>query len=585
MIAGLESEAASKDDDPFVALTEPYPPCAKSLESLEVIKLSQLKEDTHHRGQALFVERAGPIAQTSIVTLAAVKDVDGDVEDVELYHADSHIAEALPADNMFFIKEPYFTLNIHSTPTIRVDHPSDLVFPDHLPPSLSNLAEKQTPNRTALEWKKIGNDFYRKKQHFEAAQAYQSALNAGAEGKLRLDVCRNLAGMELVLGRNEDARLHAIQALSDGSDKALAALDVKAYYRAASASYHLRDFTQADQELTKLLALDPSDSDGKALLEKVRARLEEQESGTYDFVLLVKGLSRKQPRVDIADYTKRTVAGVSKGRGRGLFAAEDVQLGELIMCEKAFCAVYEWESETSQTKVYDVRPKKFDGFPAALWAGTVQKLQQTPSQCAELTKLTGRYSGAGSRKDVVDGSPVIDAFQIHDILAANAFAIPTPAKTQKSEPFGVMKVVLPAGTDPTKAQRSPDNCALFPHASLANHSCLPNAARVFIGDALILRATRPIAKGEEILHTYVTSSGDVAGAADLHGRRLGLQMRLPALRRRAQGSRGRPTASRGACRGVWEAGERYHCESARIGTPHGDCEAGGEAACEVAGDV
>ncbi|KAK5675731.1 hypothetical protein LTS10_011458 [Elasticomyces elasticus] len=509
VLAALDTIAPSQKEESFVTIPEPYPPCTASLESLEVIKLSHLTTETHHRGKALFIERIGPLIETSILTLGAVKDVDGDAEAIEIYHADPHLADMLPPSTLFFLKEPFLTLGLNGKPVIRVDHPTDIVDIDSLPKSLSSIASDQSATLTALEWKKIGSGYFTKQEYFKAGQAYQSALKAGAEDRLRLDVSRNLARVELALERYEAARTNAIAAVS--SDPALKALDVKAYFRAASASYQLRDWAQCEADLQKLLARSPNDDDGLRLLGRVQARLSECERGEYEFQQLVKRLSRQQPRVDIAGFTKRTTIGSSKGRGRGLFAAEDIKLGELILVEKAFVATFEWESTTSSTKVYDVRPKKFHGFPAALWQGTVQRLQHVPTQAvAEITSLTGRYSGLGSRTLKVDGSQVIDAFQIHDIIAANAFAIPSPAKTQRTEAFGVMKTILPAGADPTKAMNVPDNCALFQYASLVNHSCVPNATRMFIGDAMVLRATRDIAQGEEVLHAYVLPSFGVA---------------------------------------------------------------------------
>ncbi|KAK0770733.1 hypothetical protein LTR75_017843 [Friedmanniomyces endolithicus] len=392
------------------------------------------------------------------------------------------------------------------------DFPVDVWKMKKTPKALSVSASKQEVGRTASEWKEVGNGFFTKQEYFKAGQAYQSALDAVGEGKLRQDISRNLAQVDLILERHEQARLNAINALSNDSHSAPVALDVKAYFRAASASYQLRDFCQCQEDLTKLLSLSDKDEDGSRLLEKLRARLKEGEDGNYNLNQLVKRVSRLQPRVDIADFTKRTIARTSKHRGRGLFAAEHIRLGELILCEKAFSATFGWKSDNRSTKTYDVRRKTFDGLPAALWMSTVQKLQQTSSQrIAEVTSLTGRYPGLGSKLVTADGVHVLDAFQIHDIIAANAFAIPTPAKRQKTEAFGLMETVVPPGT---KASTIPENCALFTHASLINHSCLPNASRVFIGDAILLRATRYIPKGDEILQAYVSPTLDVKARQD-----------------------------------------------------------------------
>ncbi|KAK1050134.1 hypothetical protein LTR74_017120 [Friedmanniomyces endolithicus] len=512
VLARLDREAADVHRYPFVAISELYPPCVASLDSLEVIRLSELTAETHHYGKALLVERIGTVVQNGIETLVAVQDVNGDAEAVELYHGDVNLTNNLPLETFFFIKEPYFTLGASGLPIIRIDHLTDLVHADSRPEALSVSASKQEVGRTASEWKEVGNDFFTKQEYFRAGQAYQSALDAGGEGKLRQDISRNLAQVDLILERHEQARLNAINALSHDSHSAPVALDVKAYFRAASASYQLRDFRQCQEYLTKLLSLSDKDEDGSRLLEKLRARLKEGEDANYNLNQLVKRVSRLQPRVDIANFTKRTIARTSKHRGRGLFAAEHIRLGELILCEKAFSATFGWKSDSNSTNTYDVRRKTFHGLPAALWMSTVQKLQQSsPQRIAEVTSLSGRYPGLGSKLVTADGVHVLDAFQIHDIIAANAFAIPTPAKRQKTEAFGLIETVVPLGT---KASTTPDNCALFTHASLINHSCLSNASRVFIGDAILLRATKDIPKGDEILQAYVSPTLDVKARQD-----------------------------------------------------------------------
>lgn len=45
--------------------------------------------------------------------------------------------------------------------------------------------------------------------------------------------------------------------------------------------------------------------------------------------------------------------------------------------------------------------------------------------------------------------------------------------------------------------------AIYPHASIINHSCLPNIAYIAVGRRLIFEAIRPIAVGEELSQCYV----------------------------------------------------------------------------------
>ena len=58
------------------------------------------------------------------------------------------------------------------------------------------------------------------------------------------------------------------------------------------------------------------------------------------------------------------------------------------------------------------------------------------------------------------------------------------------------------GNSDAKPQTRDCVCGVFVKASHVNHSCFFNARRTFIGDMLILRATRNIAAGQEICFRY-----------------------------------------------------------------------------------
>lgn len=97
-------------------------------------------------------------------------------------------------------------------------------------------------------------------------------------------------------------------------------LDVKAYFRAADASYKLKHFEGADQFLQALLKLMPTEKDALTLLKRTKERLAEQQRGEYDLNGIEDQLTT-QPRVDAADYLVNTAIEMSgPGRGRGLFA-------------------------------------------------------------------------------------------------------------------------------------------------------------------------------------------------------------------------------------------------------------------------
>ncbi|KAK4982636.1 hypothetical protein LTR66_009173 [Elasticomyces elasticus] len=72
---------------------------------------------------------------------------------------------------------------------------------------------------------------------------------------------------------------------------------------------------------------------------------------------------------------------------------------------------------------YDVRDKNIRGFPAALSKAIVPKPLNNPSQINKILNLYGTYDGIGRKPIVTDGSPVIDTFQVHDIICRNVLGL------------------------------------------------------------------------------------------------------------------------------------------------------------------
>jgi hypothetical protein len=77
-------------------------------------------------------------------------------------------------------------------------------------------------------------------------------------------------------------------------------------------------------------------------------------------------------------------------------------------------------------------------------------------------------------------------FRVEHIRRRNCFAAPLRA--------------VDVFTNPATAIRN----GFWVHTSYINHSCLPNTVRTFLGDVLLLRATRDISIGDEITAQYIT---------------------------------------------------------------------------------
>lgn len=69
----------------IVHVEAPYPPCTSHLADLEPALLSELRLNSHHRGKVLLVKFIGILDTTWKNNIAAIEDVSGDVELLDLH--------------------------------------------------------------------------------------------------------------------------------------------------------------------------------------------------------------------------------------------------------------------------------------------------------------------------------------------------------------------------------------------------------------------------------------------------------------------------------------------------------------------
>lgn len=508
------SKALKGPSDTVVAFAvgRPYMPCTVLLHDLQPIKLSDIRMDTHHRGRVLVVRRVAPVVKLVVFSWTVVQDEStGETERLEvLLHKSKHGQDILELGSTFEIKEPYFTLSDLGDPTLRIDHPSDLVvrkdnFSAHVPVFCYDSIgdpEGAAPSKDTISLAKTAKDFKEDGNTAIGQQAYQLAhanytqalqmvtTDILADKHLVHDLFRNRSLANLVLNRLDEAKVDAIASLTGLKDQKYKDLDGKAYFRAGCAAYNLGQFEEARSFFEKQQRLMPDHQDVTVGLRKTELRLQEQTTGLYDFKKIKASLSVARPQVDVASFTRNVKVGESPDRGRGLFATRDINFNEIILCEKPFSVVWGHEEEALTVMTYDGRDDRTRVFPAGLCKAIVQKLQSNPSQVENVLDLYGDYKGVSKQLIMRDSAPVIDTFQIHDIVARNAFG---PGPVYSGSNYGEGEV-------------NNASAGLWIMASYTNHSCIPNAKKESIGDLMVLRAARPIRAGDEITHSYDSSS-------------------------------------------------------------------------------
>jgi len=187
-----------------------------------------------------------------------------------------------------------------------------------------------------------------------------------------------------------------------------------------------------------------------------------------------------------------------------------VKAGDLLLCEKAFSHAYVNEGTTggddgSSKITVLINPETNQGFAGAqadLIKLIVQKLHRNPSVARAFTTLYhGAYEGLST--PTVDTEPIVDTFLVERIISFNVFGCPVSSLISHSHSI----------SNNVKEPKAHHSCGIWTQASYINHSCTSTASRAFIGDLMIVRASRNLEPGTEITFWY--QSPDAIGAKDL----------------------------------------------------------------------
>ncbi|GIZ45350.1 hypothetical protein CKM354_000852300 [Cercospora kikuchii] len=251
--------------------------------------------------------------------------------------------------------------------------------------------------------------------------------------------------------KNEDGALIQTRDLNEKAKK----LNGKAYYRAGCAAYHLERFASAASFFENVLELDPKDTEAQSQLRRTKARLDEQASGQYNLELITKKM-RKDPKLRVLDHASfilKVEIKNAREKGRGLFATCDLEAGELVMCEKAFCVAGLKEKAEESSIISLLDNTMSTGTHALRLVKVLQKLLRSPKQAARFFELCdGNYQPRPSPA-LVDGVVPVDAFQVISALKANGFSCPSSASSitmdgedEGSKCTGVGSLVPPSTT-------------------------------------------------------------------------------------------------------------------------------------------
>lgn len=477
---------------------EAYLPSLEPISSLTPILLRDLRLETHHRGRILLVKTfCDPMRSSSIQN--AIEDVRGDVDRISIYNLPSttSLDKVLPKRAIVGVKEPYYKATADGGVMVRVDHPSDFVLLEPndtlVPPQ---WRKEQKAVMSASQLKEKGNTAFKNRDWQAAGELYTEALaktasDAVTDADLRLTLYRNRAQVHLNLDRYELATEDAIASVIPGDDLShqSKAQNVKSYFRAGQAQYRLGDFSLAKEYLDQASHLDPLDGTVAMHLGSSKMRILEQQSGGYDFAAMSQSATASHKKLDHANFTGNTKVASAGECGRGLFATKEIKHGSVVMVEKAFHVVFEDKDCKESSMLININTNQIEfGTHAERLSGLIDKMRRNPKQASRYLDLFEGGSLKAKEVKIVDDGAVLDVFQVQAIAQHNGFGCPSIKSSLHDE----------TGQDKSGSLST----GIWIHASYMNHSCLPNAGPAFLGDMMIVRATRDIKAGEEIRISY-----------------------------------------------------------------------------------
>jgi hypothetical protein len=134
--------------------------------------------------------------------------------------------------------------------------------------------------------------------------------------------------------------------------------------------------------------------------------------------------------------------------------------------------------------------RRATGTTAGLLFQLIDKLNNNPEIAERFFNLQDDNYAPQTPLKPVDGVVPVDAFRTLAILDHNCYGCPTVRSSSNAA-----QAQLASSTGYPSS-------GVWIHASYINHACNGNAMRSFIGDMMIVRATRNVKQGEEICMPY-----------------------------------------------------------------------------------
>ncbi|XP_050374071.1 methyltransferase FGSG_00040 [Argentina anserina] len=212
-------------------------------------------------------------------------------------------------------------------------------------------------------------------------------------------------------------------------------------------------------------------------------------TGAFDLSEWVANGFRAKPP-EAAEYIGAVEMRRSGIRGRGLFATKNMEAGSLVLISKAVA------TERGILPGHDLD----ENAQLVMWKNFTENVLDSVTKCSRICSLISTLS-SGEDEDELE-VPAIDVFKPEFEQIGNS----EEKKVDASRILSILDVnsIVEDSISSKVLGKNSDyyGVGIWILASFINHSCIPNARRVHVGDYVIVHASRDVKAGEELTFAY-----------------------------------------------------------------------------------
>ncbi|KAJ6258633.1 hypothetical protein Dda_6681 [Drechslerella dactyloides] len=513
---------------------DPYPP--STAKPLTTARLDDLTPTGRNHDVCLVVKAVLPPKLLDALHVL-IEDDAGEWQILHIFDFPytQHVEDRIAAGQLLILKEPYCYVAYDGVPAIRVDHATDILYVMQDHPLVPAHWQRNDVHGVGvlprlLKWD--GEVRMKWKKYHQAIDCLTLGLKLAEELEpIEQQPSREITALykrqirALLVGAHFNAGYYDLAlAAADAQLAAAAKFDEKAAWFKANCLLKLRQYDEAKQLILTIMQGRHryKFKECSRLLLQIRSNTA-QVTGQYNMRGLLEKCGGSAANASrpaeafsaTADYVTGIRVKKSPVHGYGIFVTRDVKAGELVFAAKAFATVSGVENTALDVRDCHGNFAKRK-YGQKLVAKIVEKMYCEPRSSPLICKIYSDRIFTGTLRDE-QGMVLVDSFYIDDIVEQNAVqheSLPDPVP----ELCAIVDPTLFPGPPGTPAEPAPftphtadgfrdpelrTHASFWIPASFVNHSCVPNARRIIIGDMLFVTAATDISRGDEVFLNYL----------------------------------------------------------------------------------